>query len=326
MGEISRNGAKTALEKHYTNVNITIVNSLADLEALVSRSSDLVFLGMTFLPMNPELGWQDPDKIWVSDHLEKHGIAYTGSDQTASSLERNKDRAKQRVLDAGLRTSPFYVAKQGRTLKAADITLKYLLFIKPTNRGGGLGIDSQSIAHDFKHLQSKVLAIASELQSDSIIEEYLSGREFSVAILRKEHTDIFTAMSLELIAPANMDGARILSSEVKSQDTERFDVVSDTTINSNICNLALGVFHALGARDYGRIDIRLDGNGDAHFLEANLLPSLMDGYGNFPKACWLNEGISYESMLLAIVSMAMPTRIPVCKPEHSALVPAYQYT
>ena len=98
MGEISRNGAKTALEKHYTNVNITIVNSLADLEALVSRSPDLVFLGMTFLPMNPELGWQDPDKIWLSDHLEKHGIAYTGSDQTASSLERNKDHAKQRGI------------------------------------------------------------------------------------------------------------------------------------------------------------------------------------------------------------------------------------
>ena len=68
--------------------------------------------------------------------------------------------------------------------------------------------------------------------------------------------------------------------------------------------LALHVFHALGARDYGRIDIRLDGAGVPHFLEANLMPSILKDYGNFPKACMLNETIGYEESILRIVDLA----------------------
>lgn len=326
MGAISREGARSVLARHYTRVDITIVNTLSDLEALVARKPALVFLGMTFLPLNPEVGWQDPEKIWLSEFLEEHDIAYTGSNQAANFLERNKHYAKQRVLDAGLKTSPFYVARQGQTLKETDITLEYPLFVKPTNRGGGLGINNESIVHSFDQLQAKVHSVTTELQSDSLIEQYLSGREFSVAILRHEDTDMFATMPLELIAPANKDGVRILSSEIKSLDEERFVRVTDKSIQSKITNLALSVFHALGARDYGRIDIRLDNHGDAHFLEANLLPSLMDGYGNFPKACWLNNQLDYESMLLAIVRMAMPRSTPAYKSEYPISNPSYRLT
>jgi D-alanine-D-alanine ligase len=195
--------------------------------------------------------------------------------------------------------------------------------VKPTNRGGGLGIDGNSVVHTFEQLETKVNAVKTELGSDSMIEEYLPGREFSVAILRQEATNMFSAMPLELIAPADVNGVRILSGEIKSQDTERFVEVADANIKSIISDLALDVFHALGARDYGRIDIRLDDKGGAHFLEANLLPSLMDGYGNFPKACWLNKQISYDEMLLTIVRMAMPQNEIESKLEHSVFAVNY---
>lgn len=325
MNHESRSGALAALAKHYTRVGVTIVNNLPDLRALVASKPDLVFLGMKYLPVDPDAGWQDSEKIWLSDYLETHGIAYTGSGQVAGSLERNKHHAKQRVLDAGLMTSPFYVARQGTVLKDTDVALEYPLFIKPSNRGGGVGIDSNSIVHNFDQLQSKVDSVTSKFQSDSIIEQYLSGREFSVAILRREGTDTFAAMPIELIAPPDENGVRILGSKVKSSNVERFAGVTDPVLESKITSLALGVFHALGARDYGRIDIRLDSDGEAHFLEANLLPSLIDGYGSFPKACWLNEQLDYESMLLSIVSMAMPTPTPANRSKQSELISNFQY-
>ena len=324
MGRVSRDGAKKVLEKHFTRVDITMIDSLSDLEALVARKPDLVFLGMKFVPANSDVKWQDSEKVWLSDYLDQHGIAYTGSSQAASALERNKHLSKQQVMEAGHRTSPFFVARRGQHLSEADITLKYPLFVKPSNRGGGLGIDRKSIVHTFEQLQSKVDSITSNYQADSLIEQYLPGREFSVAILRSEGTDTFATMPLELIAPADEDGIRILSGKIKEQDAERFVAVSDPAILSDISSLALGAFHALGARDYGRIDIRLDSNGDAHFLEANLLPSLMDGYGNFPKACWLNRRIDYETMILLIVSMAMPQDIGEPGPERVAFNPSYQ--
>ncbi len=305
MSRESRDAVHTVLSKYYAKVGVTIVNDLSDLESLVKLSPDLVFLGMTFLPANSELGRNDPDKIWLAEYLDEFNISYTGSNQFAHELEGLKPLAKQRVLDFGLSTSPFEVIEQNKLATQESLDLKFPVFIKPANRGGGQGIDSQSVAHNFRQLQAKVRAITNKLGADSLIEEYLPGREFTVAILKDEHSDEFSVMPLELIAPADNHGARILTSKIKSADAESFFEVIDRSIRDKITTLAINVFHALGARDYGRIDIRLDEFGTPFFLEANLLPSLINGYGNFPKACLLNMGIGYETMLLRIVALGM---------------------
>ncbi len=305
MGQGSREAARAVLSKHYARVGITIINNLSDLEDLVRLKPDLVFLGMTFLPVNPELGRNDPDKIWLAEYFDEFNISYTGSNQLAHEREGLKPLAKQRVLDFGLHTSPFAVIKQGQSTGQENLALKFPVFIKPVSLCGGQGIDSQSLAHNYRQLHAKVRAIANDMQADSLIEEYLPGREFTVAILKDEHSDEFSIMPLELIAPANNSGARILTSKVKAADTESFLEVTDESIREKISELAINVFHALGARDYGRIDIRLDEFGTPFFLEANLVPSLVNGYGNFPKACLLNMGIGYEAMLLRIVALGM---------------------
>ncbi|MDO8591656.1 MAG: D-alanine--D-alanine ligase [bacterium] len=305
MSKVSRGAVLTVLAKHYTDVRITIIDNLSDLEALVERRPNLVFLGMKFIPVDHDLGLQDPNKIWIAKYLDARGIAYTGSDQMAHELERNKPLAKQRVLEAGLITSRFYVARQNQAQHEGSMSLTFPLFIKPTSRGGGQGIDSDSVVNNFDQLHSKVNSIAADLKSDSLVEEYLPGREFSVAILKDEHSSQFSLMPIELIAPLDKHGLRILSSQVKSADTESFAEVTDKNIEARVTALAIDVFHALGARDYGRIDIRLDKAGVPHFLEANLIPSLINGYGNFPKACLLNMNLGFESMILSIVKLGL---------------------
>lgn len=319
MSQASCDGILAVLTKHYTRVGVTAVDNLSDLEALVQRRPDLVFLGIKFVPANHALGSADPDKIWVTNYLDEHNIAYTGSSQMAHELERNKALAKQRVLDAGLSTSNFYVARQNQPQSEDNMSLAFPLFIKPTSRGGGSGIDSDSVAHNFVQLCSKVRSIAANLQSDSLVEEYLPGREFSVAILKNEHSAEFSAMPIELIAPSDKHGVRILSKQVKSSDTERFVDVTDKIIKAKVTALAINVFHALGARDYGRIDIRMDKAGTPQFLEANLIPSLISGYGNFPKACVLNINLNYESMILSIVRLGLTRNLNVIEnvPEPS---------
>jgi D-alanine-D-alanine ligase len=112
-------------------------------------------------------------------------------------------------------------------------------------------------------------------------------------------------MPLELIAPADKNGRRFLSAAVKSADTESFIEVTDEGIKAKITTLALSIFHALGAQDYGRIDIRLDAFGIPQFLEANLIPSLIRSYGNFPKACLLNLGMGHTNMILHITRLGL---------------------
>ena len=305
MSKKSRDAILAVLNKYYERVGITIVNNLSDLDKLVAKNPDLVFLGMKFIPSNPALGLNDPNKIWIADYLDQHRIAYTGSNQKAHELELNKPLAKQRALDFGLETSPFYVAIQNQLQIRDDMPLIFPLFIKPTNRGGGLGVDSYSVASNFDQLESKVLSITASLQSDSLVEQFLPGREFSVAILWDRESSEFLLMPLELIAPPDKKGVRILSERVKEADTERFVEVTDKSIKTQVTALAIRIFNALGARDYGRIDIRLDEFGTPQFLEANLIPSLLRGYGNFPKACKLNINLGYEPMVLNIAELGL---------------------
>src|SRR4051812_28085789 len=90
MSQESCNAIVSVLSKHYTQVGVTVVNTVADLDALIISAPDLVFLGMKFVPTNPELGLHDPNKIWLAGFLDQQGIAYTGSGQAAHELEFNK--------------------------------------------------------------------------------------------------------------------------------------------------------------------------------------------------------------------------------------------
>ena len=309
MSSVSCDSILAVLNKHFDEVGVTVVNNWADLVVLIESCPDLVFLGMESIPTDPALGLADPNKVWLSDVLDNYGITYTGSSQRAHELERNKPLAKQRVLNAKLKTSAFCVVKQNQLLDGIDASLSFPLFVKPTNRGGGLGVDSDSVVHDLEQLRSKVHSITTTFQSDALIEEYLPGREFSVAVLKDNSSAGYLAMPIELVAPADKNGSRLLSGQVKSENVEQVLEVTDLIVRSKVTTLALAVFEALGARDYGRIDIRLDATGTPHFLEANLIPSLISGYGSFPKACLLNIGLDYEPMIMTIANLALARQV-----------------
>jgi D-alanine-D-alanine ligase len=328
MSRASSDAAVAALSKHFASVRMTVVNDLPDLRAVVARKPDLVFLGMEYVLVDSPVGVESPYRVWLSDFLDKHGIAYTGSGRAAHELGRNKPLAKQRILDANSRTSAYRVISQGQPFTRDDIPLAFPMFVKPTDRGGGVGIDEDSVVYTFAQLRSKVAAITTQLQADSLVEEYLPGREFSVAILKDQGSAQFMVMPIELVAPQNADGIRLLGSQVKSSNTEQALRVTDESIKSSVTDLALNVFHALGARDYGRIDIRLDAAGTPHFLEANLIPSLISGYGSFPKACVLNVRLDYEPMMVKIANLGLARRVGNIEdsPEPITLhSPAYQY-
>jgi D-alanine-D-alanine ligase len=305
MSLFSRRAILTVLKTKYRNVGITVVNNQYDLDKVLLRKPDLVFLGMKFVPTNHTLGITDPNKIWLTECLDIAGISYTGSSKEANELEFNKQQAKQCITQHGLNTAQYLVVKRGYNLTEEEITLRYPLFVKPLDRGGGAGINNDSLVRNFSQLKSRIAVLDSELKADALIEEYLPGREFSVGILKNVFTDDYTAMPLEIITPSNQLGDRFLSSAIKIANKESTQAINDPLLALKLNTLALKAFHALGATDYGRIDIRLDAHGEPHFLEANLLPSLIENYGNFPKTCLLNLGLSHKDLLFQLVDLGL---------------------
>lgn len=300
MGHQSRVEAKAALERRYKQVRITDIRSVGDLDAVVARRPDLAFLGMKFIYDNSK---PQPKPVWVSEYLAAAGIAYTGSDETASMLEHNKLLSKQVVAGRGLKTAEFKLIRHGETYGKDDIGIDYPIFIKPVDGGGGSGINDNSLVKSFDELKAQVDWLFETYKTDALLETYLPGREFSVGILKKRFSDGFHLLPLEIVAPINQTGSRFLSSSVKQADSEQVFVIEDSILRDKVNQLAFDVFNALGAEDYGRIDIRLDENGEPHFLEANLLPSLLDNYGNLPKAAQLNIGLSHNQLIHKIAEL-----------------------
>lgn len=305
MSAASRDGIYDVLQKIYSDVRITIINNLDDLESLTSRRPDLVFLGMKYIISKSSTLDDNLDKIWLAQHLDENDITYTGSNHLAHKLELNKDLAKQRVIEHDINTSPFFVTKINEDVINDMNGLSFPMFVKPLSLGGGAGIDEHSVVYNFEELKNKTVCIGKKLLSDSIVEEYLEGSEFSVAILKDSEQSSLLTMPLELIAPLNDKGERFLSKEIKADDSEKFLPVLNLELFSKLCKMAEDVFKALGARDYARIDIRLDKFGKLHFLEANLIPSLLNNYGNFTKACLLNQGMEYPNVITSIVDLAL---------------------
>lgn len=307
MSASSRQAIYQVLRREYEDVRITLLDEVVDLEALCLRKPDLVFLGMQYLPVS-QAPTDDTEKIWLAEYLAEHDIACSGSPSLAHQRERSKPLGKHYVAQAGLMTAAAVVIPRLQTLRQADIALLFPVFAKPAHLGGGQGIDSESIAYDFAQLQQKVAAIQL-LGDDTLIETYLSGREYSVGIMRKSDEYDYDVMPIELVAEPDANGLRILSQAVKSANSERVYSVPAGRLRRSIEHLALAAFSALGGKDYGRIDIRLDSHDTPHFLEANLIPSLIRDYGSFPKCCELNQGIDYGAMIRKIADLALsPTK------------------
>lgn len=143
------------------------------------------------------------------------------------------------------------------------------------------------------------------------MENYLSGKEYSVSILENKSKNILMILPVEIIAVKNKNGHRVLDYEAKQNDLEEVIAVSDKKIYKELCNIALNSFRALGGKTMGRIDIKTSFNGILHFMEANLMPGLGNGY--FSRSFMLNENMDYEQMILRIADAGMisPEKIEI---------------
>jgi D-alanine-D-alanine ligase len=284
------------LSKRYKHVLITEVNSIEDLEQLIKRKPDLVFSGVKYFCF-------DNKKIWLNDYLEIFAIPYIASSKAALDNESDKKRAKNIMLKNNIRTADFFITNPGEYIKESSIPIKFPLFIKPITGGDSRGIDKNSLVFNFEEFTAKVLDIKLKLNTSSLVETYLAGKEYSVGIFEDSIDGSLRAMPIEIIVKKNIDGYCILDFDVKKNDEEEVVLVSDTKIFKKLSEIAKNSFLALGGKSLGRIDIKMDHLGKPHFIEANLMPGLQKGY--FYRSCVLNLDMSYDDMIFSIANTGL---------------------
>ena len=284
------------LSKRYKHVLITEINSMDELEQLARRKPDLVFSGVKYFCFNNK-------KIWLNDYLEIFLIPYIASSKAALDNESDKNRAKNIMQQNDIKTADYFITNPGEHIKESSIPIKFPLFIKPITGGDSRGIDKNSLVFNFEEFTAKILDIKLKLNTSSLVETYLAGKEYSVGIFEDSIDGSLRAMPIEIIVKKNIDGYCILDFDVKKNDEEEVVLVSDKKIFKKLTEIAKNSFVALGGKSLGRIDIKMDHLGEPHFIEANLMPGLRKGY--FYRSCVLNLDMSYDDMIFSIANTGL---------------------
>src|SRR5512138_305444 len=132
----------------------------------------------------------DAREAQVPALLEMLGIPYTGSRVLANGISLDKTLTKRIWRDRRLPVAPFQEFNATEDPLRPD--LKFPLFVKPSREGTGMGVDSNAIVQNETELRERVDYIISTYQQPALVETFLSGREFTVGILGRSDSRLFS--------------------------------------------------------------------------------------------------------------------------------------
>lgn len=232
----------------------------------------------------------------VQGALEYMGIPYTGSKVLGSALSMDKTRSKQIFSSLGLPTAKFEVVeKQSYTEREAGNILSKLhgkVMVKPANEGSSIGMAKAENALELH----EALNCAFEYDNEVLVEAWINGPEYTVTILGDEALPVI-----------HMETPReFYDYEAKYKSTTTlYHCPCDLTAEqeSELGQLALRAFKATNAKDWGRVDVMKNAQGQWQILEVNTVPGMTET-SLVPKSAKV-FGLSFSQLVSRIVEMAI---------------------
>jgi len=223
---------------------------------------------------------------YIQSLLDKRKIPFTGSGVEASNLCMNKAHTKDVWLKHELPLSPSIVATQGKPIDPIDFPLPWA--IKPTMEGSSIGITKV----ENKNELDTALELAWQYNNEALIEHWIEGDEYTVAILGNQ-----ALPSIKIISDHDFYD---YDSKYFSNKTE-YLCPSDLSEQQekNIRTIAMKAFNLTGASDWGRVDFILDKNKNPYLLEINTVPG-MTSHSLVPMAAKA-AGMNFEQLVLKIL-------------------------
>ncbi len=220
--------------------------------------------------------------------LEVAGIPYTGAGVLGSSLSMDKWLSKGILERTGLATPGAVLVSDGETPRWEGA---FPVVVKPRGEGSSNGV---SLVRD-GHGMSAAVAEARKFDMDVLVEEFVPGREVTVAIL-----DDQALSAMEVVAL----GDDFHTYEVKyTAGREEFVLPAPLGDRYDAAlELALASHRALLAGAYSRVDLRVRPDGEMFVLECNTLPGLHE-LGWFP-AMAAHVGIEFGDLIELLLDRA----------------------
>lgn len=197
--------------------------------------------------------------------LECAGIPYTGSGVLASALAMDKLRTKQVWHSLGLPTPRHATLVSADDCARVAGELGFPLMVKPSQEGSSIGMAK---VHTLAELE-RAWHNAHTYDDNVLVEQYISGPEFTVAMLNGE-----------ILPPIRLGTSHVFydyEAKYLANDT-RYQIPCglDAGKEQELRNLTARACAALGVTGWGRADVMQDTQGNFWLLEVNTVPGMTD--------------------------------------------------
>lgn len=225
--------------------------------------------------------------------LELAGRPYTGSGVLASALAMNKHVAKQVLEHAGVPVPRGALLRAGDPVRLDAAALGgWPLVVKPNEEGSTVGLTIVSRPDDL----DDALQLAWEYGEDALVEEFIPGRELTVAVIGDEALPI-----VEIRPRSGFYDYQSKYTAGASEYTCPADLPEE--LAARVRDLGLRASLALGCTGVSRSDFRLNPRGEVYCLEVNTIPG-MTPTSLVPMAARAS-GMSYDDLVARMLELAV---------------------
>jgi len=292
-----------SLRKYFSHVETLAVtrNISETVQKITAINSDAVFNLVESVEGNASF---EAYHAGVFDLLD---IPYTGNTPQALGNCLNKTFAKQVLLANGIKTPGSLTLTPQTPLSPQKFSLRFPVITKLAKEDASIGISEHSVVSSFENLKKQVKFLISTYNQDVIVEEYIEGREFNVAVLGNRALPIseidFSGLPDDLPKIVTYEGKWISESLYYKHTNPKCPAKLSELQRQHIEETALNTFRALECRDYARVDIRLDKKNVPYVIEVNPNPDIStdSGFARAAKA----DGMEYSELLFAILNLAL---------------------
>jgi D-alanine-D-alanine ligase len=251
--------------------------------------------------------------------LEMLGVPYVGHDPLTATTLDNKHAFKREAVCAGIPTATFATWHMARGPFCPEINSRFIqafgdyqgpFIVKPVSGRASLHVQ---VVETRQQLTEAVAEVYQSTKHVALIEKFLPGREFCVAVAGAltsqdghliEKSGPFSFGALERVFDA---GERIFTSmDVKPITGARFkmvDAIAEPQLWNGLHRIARDVYMEFNLRSLIRIDIRSDDAGGLYVLEANPKPDLKRPSGDVTSlisAGLAGTGLNYDDLIMSL--------------------------
>jgi D-alanine-D-alanine ligase len=295
---------ENSLRKAGFKVNVLpVYNARRFINDILNLKTDLIY---NFCEM---VELESQEEIFAAGLFELVKVPYTGAPPMTLGLCLDKAKTKIILSHYGIPTAKFDLFNESID-GWKKINLRFPVIVKPVREDASAGINEKSVVYDRKELEERVEYIIKMFKQPALVEEFIDGREVNVAILGNNPPVVLPISEIDFShLPSHLP--KIVSYEAKwIPNTDYYEKTIpicpaplEPELERKIKDIALSCYKIMGCRDYARVDMRIDKEGNPYVLEVNPNPDLSRNAGFMRSASVY--GLTPEETIVKIAEIAI---------------------